>query len=261
MSFEASRWMIAGTTDRGLRRPRNEDSFVILPSSGIAVVADGMGGHPGGDVASAVAARTTAATLRLALENGTGRIHDATPATRERAMRLSVLAAHEAVVDHGRGRPELSGMGTTTAALALTPDGLEWTLGNVGDSRIYRLRGGALTQLTRDDTWLQKEVDAGRVRAEDAHGHPEAHVLTQCLGLAPAPEPRVSSGDVEPGDVFLLCSDGLIACLADAEIAAVLRRTHYGPQEGAERAVRMLVDAANAAGGVDNITAVVLVRA
>lgn len=149
-------------------------------------------------------------------------------------------------------------MGTTATALMLTRDGGAYTVGNVGDSRVYRFRAGALTQLTRDDTALQDAIDAGAVARHEARGRPEAHYLTQCLGLDPAPVPRISSGSVRPGDTFLLCSDGLVACLTDDAIAAVLRRTLDGTGAGAEQAVRTLVEEANHAGGVDNITAVVV---
>lgn len=258
MSPQALRWVMAGATDRGLRRKRNEDSMVTLPGPGIAVVADGMGGHPGGDVASLIAAQTAAETLRRTLGNGTADLQDATPAARERAMGLSVLSAHEAVVRGGFGRPELTGMGTTVTALALTSDGSAYTLGNVGDSRIYRYRAGALHQLTRDDTELEDAIDAGAIARHEARGRPEGHRLTQCLGLDPAPRPRVASGSVAARDVFLLCSDGLVACLTDDAIAAVLGHTLDGTGGGAERALRTLIAESNRAGGVDNITAIVV---
>lgn len=242
--------IFAGGTDRGLRRARNEDSFVLLPEHGIAVVADGMGGHPGGDVASGIAARTTAEALRRNLDPTL----NITPAARERAMHTSVLEAHEAVLAHSRRERVLTGMGTTTTAIALEHGTGLYTVGNIGDSRTYRFRDGRLEQLTRDDTWLQERIDAGSIRPEDAVGHPEGHLLTQCLGLPETPVPRVVEGTAAPGDVFLLCSDGLMAGLTDAEIAHVLTRTLDGTVKGAERTVEALIGAANAAGGYDNIT-------
>jgi serine/threonine protein phosphatase PrpC len=244
----------AGGTDRGLKRARNEDSFVVLPEHGIAVVADGMGGHPGGDVASRIAARATAEALRDLRPSA-----HATLEERERAMRTSVLRAHEAVLAHSREEPSLSGMGTTTTCIALDLATKRYTIGNVGDSRTYVFRGDRLEQLTRDDTWLQERIDAGRIRREDALGHPEGHLLTQCVGLSQAPEPRVADGRAEPGDVFMLCSDGLMACLTDPEIAEVLERTFDDTSAGADRAIAALIDAANAAGGFDNITVALLV--
>lgn len=249
-----------GSSDVGRRRARNEDSFVVLPDLGIAVVADGMGGHPGGDIASLVAARATAEALaRSTTAHGSfGPGENATPGAREGAMRQSVLAAHEAVLARSRMEPSLAGMGTTATALILDEDGASYTLGNVGDSRIYRWRRGALEQLTRDDTWLEERIKAGQVRREEAKGHPEGHLLTQCLGLAQPPEPRVATGAMEPSDVFLLCSDGLVTNLSDAEIGRVLEDHWDGTEDGAARAVDDLIRAANAAGGVDNITVILV---
>lgn len=257
---DPSPWIVVGATDIGRRRTRNEDSFVLDPEHGIVVVADGMGGHPGGDVASRIAARATADALGRALANGSSPADRAnvTPDARERAMRDSVLEGHEAVLARSRAEPRLFGMGTTTSALALDAQGSGYTIGNVGDSRVYLFADGQLTQLTRDDTWLEDRIRSGEVRREDAQGHPEAHLLTQCVGLDQTPDPRVSSGTSEPGDVFLLCSDGLMACLSDGEIAGLLARTLDGTREGAERALKRLIDDANTAGGVDNITAVLV---
>lgn len=254
------RWILVGSSDVGRRRARNEDSFVVLPDEGIAVVADGMGGHPGGDVASRIAARATARALveSLSDRDGPEAQENATPDQREGAMRRSVLSAHEAVLARSREEPALSGMGTTATALAIDPRGSGYTLGNVGDSRIYRWREGELEQLTRDDTWLEERIRAGQVPRDEARGHPESHLLTQCLGMPQPPDPRVTTGPVSPGDVFLLCSDGLVACLSDTEIAGVLDEQLDGTEAGATRTVETLIRKANAAGGVDNITAVLM---
>ncbi len=251
-----------GSSDIGRRRNRNEDSFVVLPDHGIAVVADGMGGHPGGDIASRVAARTTAEALvhRTTADRASQPQENATPHHREGAMRQSVLAAHEAVRARSRADPDLSGMGTTATALVLDHGASAYTLGNVGDSRVYRWRRGVLEQLTVDDTWLEERIRAGHVKREEARGHPEGHLLTQCLGLDQPPDPRVATGVVERGDVFLLCSDGLVAGLSDEEIERVLREEWDGTAEGAARALDAMVQQANAAGGVDNITAVLMSR-
>lgn len=247
--------IVTGGTDRGLRRARNEDSFAILPERGIAVVADGMGGHPGGDVASEIAARTAAERLLRAFPP----TNNSTRETREGAMRQAALDAHEAVLSRSRAEPSLTGMGTTTTACVVDPVGARYTIGNVGDSRAYLLRRARLQQLTRDDTWLEDQIDAGAIRREDAAGHPDAHLLTQCVGLTPAPEPRVLEGAVHPGDVLLLCSDGLTAGLSDGEIRSVLTGSLEGTVTGAEHAVARLIEASNAAGGVDNVTVVLVV--
>lgn len=242
-----------GGTDRGRKRARNEDSFVVQPEHGIAVVADGMGGHPGGDVASRIAARACAEALLDLRPSANATLED-----RERAMRTSVLRAHEAVLAQSQEEPSLAGMGTTTTCIALDAVTKRYTIGNVGDSRTYLRRHGELEQLTRDDTWLQERIEAGQTRREDAAGHPEGHLLTQCLGLAQTPTPRVVDGQARQRDVFLLCSDGLMACLSDAEIDALLERSLDGTVSGAERTVEALIGAANAAGGFDNITVALL---
>ena len=271
----------AGRTDRGHVRARNEDAFAVDAAVGIGIVADGMGGHPGGDVASRIAVRAAADALRALLPPvvGAGARDAADPGARpdarpaagfdphdtepgwEDAMRESVLRAHQAIRARGREEPALDGMGTTTTMLALDPAQRRFTLANVGDSRVYLHRDGRLEQLTRDDTWVQERVEAGRLSAAEAVGHPMGHLLTQCLGLEPEPRPRTMTGSFREGDAFLLCSDGLVACLTPDEIAQVLDATLDGTAEGAERTLAKLVDAANAVGGFDNITVVLMAAA
>src|SRR6056297_2263678 len=137
--------VVVGATDRGRKRARNEDSFIVLPDQGVAVVADGMGGHPGGDVASRVAASSAAEALRDLQPSAHATLED-----RERAMRTSALRAHEAVLAHSREEPSLAGMGTTITCIAYDSATQRYTIGNVGDSRTYLYRKGSLEQLTRD---------------------------------------------------------------------------------------------------------------
>lgn len=253
---------MVGLTDVGRARSRNEDSLSLLPRLGGAVVADGMGGHPGGDVASRIAAETAASVLEAELGP-----EPEPPADRsvrlERAMRRSVMRAHEAIRARGREEPDLDGMGTTLTAFAVDADSDVFVLGHVGDSRAYRYRSGRLTQLTRDDTWVQERVDAQQLTDEQARRHPMAHLLTQCLGLEDTPVPHIIQGPVEVGDVYLLCSDGLVGMLEDPRLAEILAAElgTNGTPPTADRgteALRALVDAANEAGGHDNITAVLI---
>jgi len=257
---------VVGLTDVGKSRSRNEDSLSLLPDLGVAVVADGMGGHPGGDVASGVAARTAAKALEERLGSGADASGD--PAQRlDEAMRHAVLGAHEAIRAEGQSAPDLAGMGTTITALALDAATDLFVLGHVGDSRAYRFRDGTLTQLTRDDTWVQERVEAEQITVEQARRHPFAHLLTQCLGLEDRPVPHISHGSVEAGDVYLLCTDGLAGMIDDPTIAEILTRefdtngAHTDASDAAadgKATVKALVDAANAAGGHDNITAVLV---
>jgi serine/threonine protein phosphatase PrpC len=245
---------VVGLSDVGRARSRNEDSLRLLPAMGVAVVADGMGGHPGGDVASRIAAETASQVLK----DGLPQRGDA-----QEVMLRSVLSAHEAIRAEGQRTPDLDGMGTTITALAVDHETDTFVLGHVGDSRAYRYRAGTLTQLTKDDTWVQERIDAQQLTPEQARRHPFSHLLTQCLGLEDTPVPHVSRGSVEVGDVYLLCSDGLVGMVEDQALADILRREIGGNGAASsasrqEPIVRALVDAANEAGGYDNITAVLV---
>jgi len=250
--------LITGLTDIGKLRKRNEDSLSLLPDLGVAVVADGMGGHPGGDVASRIAA-TTASTLL-----GTAQADQAasTPVLEDlrTTMTDSVLAAHDEVRSYSASEPEMEGMGTTLTAMLVHADSDVYVIGHVGDSRAYLYRSGTLTQLTRDDTWVQDRVEKGDIRPEAARRHPFGHMLTQCIGLDDRPVPQILDGLVEGGDTFLLCSDGLVGMLEDSEIQEILGQyvrssTNGGPDDAPAQA---LIDAANAKGGHDNITAALI---
>jgi serine/threonine protein phosphatase PrpC len=243
---------VLGLTDVGKTRTRNEDSWASVTGRGIAVVADGMGGHPGGDVASRIAADTAVRILGEELA-GPARTGQGPPDRLSAAMHRSVLGAHEAIRARGESQPELDGMGTTMTAIAVDPESGLFVLGNVGDSRGYRFRGSELTRLTKDDTWVQERIDAGQLTPEQARRHPFAHLLTQCLGLEDAPKPRIMQGSIEPGDAFLLCTDGLVGMIEEAALSAILQR---GAPEA--ETLRALIDAANEAGGFDNITAVLV---
>lgn len=253
---------VVGLTDVGRARTRNEDSLSLLPELGVAVVADGMGGHPGGDVASRIAAGTAADVLQEELSSVDEADGDR-PELLEKAMLRSVLQAHEAIRAESRLEPDLDGMGTTITALALDPASDTFILGHVGDSRAYVYRRGELTQLTRDDTWVQERVDAQQLTPEQARVHPLAHLLTQCLGLQDTPVPHIIRGSTEVGDVYLLCTDGLVGMLEDPALTQILGREL--PRNGTAptedqgmAALQALIDAANAAGGHDNITAILL---
>ncbi len=167
---------IVGLSDIGRTRTRNEDSICLVPHLGVAVVADGMGGHPGGDVASRIAAETAASVLADAIE--TRPAEDDGGERMRTAMSRSVASAHEGIREEGLDRPELEGMGTTLTAMALDAGSMSWVVGHVGDSRAYLYRAGELTQLTRDDTWVQDRVDAAQLTKEQAKRHPFGHLLS-----------------------------------------------------------------------------------
>lgn len=254
---------MTGLSDIGRVRRRNEDSVSLIPDLGVVVVADGMGGHPGGDVASQIAADTTARLLGEAVTSATSSGALDAPRLLRTAMERSVLSAHAEIRKCGASDPSLDGMGTTLTALAVNAESGAFVVGHVGDSRAYRLRSGKLTQLTRDDTWIQEQIERGDILPENAKRSPYAHLLTQCLGLEEAPTPQLLEGVAEPGDAFLLCTDGLVGMLDDRAMERLLgegldAESHQGA--GARAAgVRRLLDAANEAGGHDNITAALVV--
>ncbi len=242
----------------GQVRRRNEDSFSIIPDLGIAVVADGMGGHPGGDVASRIAAEAAArhladavAGLRVAGGEGEADVAQVAGFTAHfgPVMAEAVRRAHEAVREEASAQPSLDGMGTTLTAMILSPESGAWIIGHVGDSRAYRLRDGSLDQLTRDDTWIQDQIERGVMQPESAKLSPYAHLLTQCIGREDPPSPQVLDGAAESGDRYLLCTDGLAGMIDDARVAEVL---------GTESPLDTLIAEANEAGGQDNITAALL---
>ena len=223
-------------TDVGRTRQRNEDSLRIHREAGLLVVADGMGGHAAGDVASRLAAEVVESA---AVDEGQ---------TLARALRL----AHQALIEAGRDGRGAPGMGTTCVSCRLHGRLLETAW--VGDSRLYRLRGGRLERLSRDHSYVQALVDAGELAAEAMATHPQRHVLAQCLGNAAPDAIEVDAQTIpaEPGDRLLLCTDGLSGELTDARIAELL-----AAEPDDRLAAQALVEAALAAGGHDNVTVIV----
>ena len=227
-------------TDTGRARAVNQDSLLVVDGR-LYAVADGMGGHRGGEVASA-----------LALESLAGNLDE--PSTR--ALVASVTTANAAVYTRSAQDPELRGMGTTLIAMALIvgADGQErLAMANVGDSRAYRLRGGALEQITEDHSLVESLVRQGRITAEEAANHPQRNIITRALGVDPQVEVDSWELPAVPGDRFLLCSDGLFNEVEPDVIAAILGRL-----DDPDAAVAELVRLANEGGGRDNITCVVV---
>jgi PPM family protein phosphatase len=228
----------AGRTDPGHVRARNEDALLQRPERGLFAVADGMGGHAGGDIASRIAVDVLDEHMAAAADDD--------PAGR---LETAVRAAHDAILKAARADRALSGMGTTLTALRIH-DGSQCTLAHVGDSRAYRLRAGSLDQLTRDQTWVQEQMDAGLLSAAQARNHPYASMLTCALGIEEADlDVQILEWTARDGDLILLCTDGLVARLDHADLRRGLDR-----HPDLEAAGDALVAAANAAGGPDNIT-------
>lgn len=240
-------WKSAGGTDVGLMRTGNEDAYLVDAGRGVFLVADGMGGHAAGETASAIAAETVGGALLDGVGRGLGADELAD------VMVESFRAADRAIAEHVRENPATYGMGTTATACVLCTDGT-YRIGHVGDSRAYLLRDGVLAQLTRDHTWVQREVDAGRLTPSGARRHRLSHILTRALGADPLDAPDLLAGELKPGDLLMLCSDGLTGMLTDRELLRVLTMVVPGPEDHVARLIRH----ANARGGRDNITAVVV---
>lgn len=229
-------WAVA--TDVGRVRDTNEDSVLARPP--VFVIADGMGGHAGGDVASSLAVAEFAA------------LADLQSLTRE-DVATAIARGNDRILEHARAQGEL-GMGTTVTGMAVVaPGGVEhWLVFNVGDSRVYRWTGERLAQITVDHSEVQELVERGEIAPSDARSHRLRSVVTRALGSDPAPEADSWLLPLVPGERFLLCSDGLVAELSDAEIAEAL--TAETPDAAAELLVRRALEA----GGSDNISVIVV---
>jgi protein phosphatase len=226
----------AAVTDPGRRRRQNEDAFVREPP--IFAVADGMGGAQAGEIASRLAAAAVRDPSEGAEEDG-----------RERVVNL-IQEANRRVYERSAEDEAVSGMGTTMT-VALVEDSGVW-IGHVGDSRAYFARDGALEQLTEDHSLVAELVRSGKLSPEEAEMHPQRSVITRALGTDPDVDVDVFSVATEPGDLFMICSDGLTAMVADEAILEIIEQE----REDLDRAATKLVEAANRGGGEDNITVV-----
>jgi serine/threonine protein phosphatase PrpC len=246
-----------GLTDPGRKRKGNEDSLRLDPGLGFAVVADGMGGHQSGEVASQLAVQT--------LQEFVARAHrdreltwpfglDPHRSFEANCLHTGIKLANRLVYRTAASREELTGMGTTIVA-ALVRNGRLFYAG-IGDSRVYLLRENRLRQLTRDDSWIEAAIAQQLIDAAERDVHPFRHVLTKAVGLQEDVDFDVHEESLRGGDQLLLCSDGLTTALSDQKIEEILRTQ----RENLEEACRALVAAANEAGGPDNVT-VVVVRA
>jgi serine/threonine protein phosphatase PrpC len=238
-------WEAFALSDLGLRRARNEDSHLFRPEKRLFAVADGMGGHAAGDVASRTAVEVVDALFREAP------LPSADPAAVGERLAEITAEANREICDRSAAETDKRGMGTTLT-LAVPLDGT-CVIAHIGDSRVYRLRGGELLQLTTDHTWVQHQVAVGALTPVEARVHPYSSVLTRVLGLPDVGVADVITADAGPGDVFLLCSDGLTSMVEDADLEAILSQDKPLPQLAQD-----LVHAANLRGGFDNVTVILL---
>jgi serine/threonine protein phosphatase PrpC len=229
-------------SDQGRVRSSNEDYCIANPDSRLFLVADGMGGHAAGEIASQIAASTVE---QVVSDNNSG-------LSVEDRLRLAVQRANERVYEAQRLNPEYRGMGSTLTAL--TFDNGCYYLAQVGDSRAYLFREQALVQLTRDHSLVWPLYESGILSKDEISRHPQKNLITRSIGTHPKVEPDIQSGAAFAGDTYLLCSDGLTDVLLDSDIEKILSSGGKDPSA----LIELLINAANAGGGPDNVTTVVV---
>ena len=232
---------VFGKTDVGLRRKNNEDTFIVSPDKGYCLVSDGMGGSAAGELASSIFAET-------ALEQFTGE-----PLINEQEIvneiKQTFLVANEQILLHVKDNPDHKGMGCTGEIIAFWEQG--FVIGHVGDSRSYRHRSGRMTQLTRDHSLVQDQVDQGRLTPEKARTHPYRNVINRAVGISDELSLDILKGKIRPGDIYVLCSDGLTDMVDDDTMQDILNSDLT-----LEQKTDTLVQTALSAGGRDNVTVV-----
>jgi protein phosphatase len=235
------RFTCAGRTDVGIVRSGNEDNYLMIPDRAVFIVADGMGGHAAGEVASEMAVRIIADEL-----GDTAGMDEVAASDR---MRHAIRLANATIFERTLTEHDKRGMGTTATTLVLGDR--RYLIGQVGDSRAYLLRDGELVQLTKDHSYVQEQVDAGYLSPEDARSHPYSNVITRCVGANDDVVPDTYVGSHRPGDLFVLASDGLTGMIDDPHLHDLLLSSRE-PQD----LVDALVAEANRVGGLDNITVI-----
>jgi len=231
----------AGVSDTGLSRAHNEDTLLLDPDNGMVVVADGIGGRPGGEIASAMAVRA----IQESLTN-----EEWGSAWGDRMAR-AVFLANQQIWSAASEDPTRAGMGTTVTALVLVAETERWIIGNVGDSRGYLLRDGKLRRVTRDHTVVQDLVESGALAPDATGDHPLGHLINRAVGTEGSVEADIFEGDAMSGDIFLLCTDGLVGLIMDDELEGLLQGL---TSDGLEDKTAELIEMAHKRGAPDNVT-------
>lgn len=239
-----------GITDVGMKRTNNEDNYLVNDELNLFVCCDGMGGHVGGEYASAIAVNTVEEVLTTIEQDAEANLPDAdNPVERTREkLRYAIRLAGKRIFEKAAAEPEYKGMGTT--ALALLLDGGNFYIGHVGDSRGYLLREGRIEQLTEDHSLVYQKVKEGVLTPEEAKTHKLRNIITRSLGYMEEVEVDLQVRAIRRGDKFMLCSDGLSNFVSTAEIGELLHRN--APQQAARQLIQLACDR----GGDDNITCV-----
>ncbi len=244
--------MIIARSDAGMVRTHNEDAVFVSAASGLAILADGMGGYNAGEVAAGMAASLLSADLEKVfstrLPQDAGGRSDA-----HGILEASVARANTAIYEAAQSQPQYAGMGTTLVMARFYDNSV--TLVHIGDSRAYRIRDGRLEQLTKDHSLLQEQIDSGMITLDEARLSQNRNLVTRALGVDPMVQAEIRDYDTLPGDIYLLCSDGLNDMVDDVEITETLSSLAHDP----EQAATTLIQKANDHGGRDNVS-VVLVK-
>jgi protein phosphatase len=246
--------LIASHTDPGMVRSHNEDSIASIPEKGLVVLADGMGGYNAGEVASGMATTVLTTELRQLLEQHAP--HDIDPKdgkkTAQKMLQEQIAKANTSIYQASHSQPQYAGMGTTLV-VALFYDN-KMMVAHIGDSRLYRMRGDEFSQVTRDHSLLQEQIDAGMLTKEQAKHSTNKNLVTKALGIDPAVEPEIHEYHTRPGDIYLLCSDGLSDMVSDEDIGMALQALGANPNLAAQQLVQM----ANDNGGRDNVSVILI---
>jgi protein phosphatase len=246
---------IASCTDPGIVRSHNEDSIAADATKGLVVLADGMGGYNAGEVASGMATTVITTELQHLLEDCPP--YRADPLNgrpyAERLLREQIEKANTSIFQAAQSQPQYAGMGTTLVAAVFYDN--KAMIAHIGDSRVYRLRDDVFEQVTKDHSLLQEQIDSGMITPEQARFSQNKNLVTRALGIDPTVEPEIREYDTKPGDVWLLCSDGLNDMVSDEDIGLTVQTLSANLKLAAQQLVQM----ANDNGGRDNVS-VILVR-
>ena len=242
---------VGAITDIGRKRSQNQDSIASVPELGLFIVADGMGGHRGGETASAMAVDIIPQVVRHEISQGGNWLP-------KEVISEAILTANHHIHERAQTQQALQGMGTT--AVSFLFKGKHVTIGHVGDSRAYFFRNGCLWQMTRDHSLVQEKLRAGIITRQELKTDRMKNVITRSVGFEPEVNVDVYEFDCQPGDWFMLCSDGLSGMLDDDQILEILNEAHANRQNltDFQEAVKTLINAANANGGDDNISTVLI---
>jgi protein phosphatase len=241
-------------SDPGMVRDNNEDSVASLPEAGLVVLADGMGGYNAGEVASAMA--TSAITSGVAqcwtAEARKGLSRDQAVAQSQSILQEQIAKANSDIYQAAQNDPQCADMGTTVVACLFHDDFV--TVAHMGDSRLYRLRNEVLEKITRDHSWLQEQIDTGMISEEEAHLSNNKNLLTRAVGIYPDEQAEIHTCDVAEDDIYMLCSDGLYNMISHEDLQMTLTTL----KANLELAAQMLIQAANDAGGSDNVSVILV---